>query len=146
MRHVPVFMKIVTCRLSLNNKQLRKVEYAGSANAYKFLLTIVFNSTAYSVTIKTFLIWAMYFVLRLLKIKIVKNNMLIGEKMMLGPMSIELNWQLVKIHTDSPAALLYVPENNLWRIKPSQAESDENMKKRLFSMLHYHAIYFRLYR
>jgi hypothetical protein len=54
-----------------------------------------------------------------------------------------LVWHLTKI-TGGFAADLFEEDNNAWRKKPDQPESDIQMRKRLSGMLAYHADYFKL--
>jgi hypothetical protein len=77
-------------------------------------------------------------------IKIDGNTLLVNEKLDLGPVSVGVVWHLKKVPADSPAAYLFIPENNAWRVKPNHREEDETMKKRLSSMFHYYSIYFTL--
>jgi hypothetical protein len=77
-------------------------------------------------------------------VKMDKAALLINERVELGPVTLGITWHLKKILSDSPAAYLFIPANNAWRIKPAQPEEEGVMKKRLSSMFHYYSLYFTL--
>jgi len=60
-----------------------------------------------------------------------------------GGEKLKFVWHLLKIDKGDPAKL-FEPEYNKWRIKPTKAETEEELKSRLSQMLKYYSIYFKL--
>jgi hypothetical protein len=56
---------------------------------------------------------------------------------------IELKWNLKKI-TGGSSSKLFDDENNEWRKRPNQPETEKQIKERLADMLHYYADYYML--
>ena len=57
---------------------------------------------------------------------------------------IKLIWHLKKIGPADAGAGLFNKENNQWRQKPEKNESDEEIKKRVISMLKYYSLYYKV--
>lgn len=72
------------------------------------------------------------------------DTLQLTEFVPLGGRPIQLVWNLKRIHDDEEAAMLFKPENNQWRIKPSQPETEDELRKRLGAMLNYYSDYFHL--
>ena len=69
-----------------------------------------------------------------------KGLLKLTEYLLVEDERIKLVWNLKKVE----AAALFGEENNSWRKKPLQAESEEEMRKRLSLMLDYYSTYFTL--
>jgi hypothetical protein len=70
------------------------------------------------------------------KIKLTEFLNISGER-------IKITWHLKKIKGGKEAEL-FDPEKNNWRTKPTTAETEDAMKKRMSAMLYYYSVYFKL--
>jgi hypothetical protein len=68
----------------------------------------------------------------------------IVEYIRLKDETLEMTWKLKKIGNDKLASSLLKRNNNEWRMKPKELESEEEIRERLAEMLKYYANYCKL--
>ncbi|MDB5252488.1 MAG: hypothetical protein JWP27_1657 [Flaviaesturariibacter sp.] len=73
-----------------------------------------------------------------------KETLQLAQLIPLEGKRIRVMWHLKKIAADAPAARLFTPEANRWRLRPAKPESLPGMQHRLASMLDYYGDYFAL--
>lgn len=67
-----------------------------------------------------------------------------AEYVQLKGETLQLTWKLKKVEGNDLAASLLKRNNNAWRLKPPQPESEEEIRKRLAAMLQYYSEYCQL--
>lgn len=75
---------------------------------------------------------------------IMNDTLLISEIVSLDNEQVNLIWHLKKVLSGNEAAILFKEEYNSWRKKPAMKETNEELKKRIISMLTYYALYYKL--
>ena len=71
-----------------------------------------------------------------------RDTMQVQETIVIDGQEIKLTWFLKRIE-EKARATLFTPEGNWWR-KPTGAEGNDHLKKRLKAMLDYYALYYEM--